>query len=217
MTGYRIDGLLSEQAQASGPRTTVSSVSFLRIDNQYKLISPSDLIALLRRLPVLQRLVLANMMPMRPGEFKECLDVVAPTLTSFSLNDDRPDDHRLRSWEDDAVSGLVHLKELEFGGVPVTPALFDMLPPGLERLAFFGNAMKFLPTPEIATWLRRDPFPLRGSLKRFDFGGEFWTNTFLGGPEALAYLGRLCDGLNIEWKHTGYKVEEEDDDILLLL
>jgi hypothetical protein len=128
----------------------------------------------------------------------------------------------LRSWEDDAVSGLVHLKELEFWGVPVTPALFDMLPPGLERLAFFGNAMKFLPTPEIAAWLRRDPYPLRGSLKRLEFGGGFWTNSFVGGPKALdaevADLVRLCDGLNIEWKHTGYKAEEEyDDDILLLL
>ncbi|KAJ6531616.1 hypothetical protein DFH09DRAFT_137920 [Mycena vulgaris] len=184
-----------------------SSISSLRISCQYAPTSSFILTALLRSMHMLQELILDGMKPMPPGELKKCLDVVAPTLTFLSLTDYKTDEYWPQPWEDNTISGLHHLRELRLCGVPATASLLDMLPPRLEYITFSKNTMKFLPAPEIGSWLRRQPFPLGCVLKSLEFAGDFRANGVRGGPQAsdsqVAELAHLCDALGIEWKHQG--------------
>ncbi|KAJ7280336.1 hypothetical protein C8J57DRAFT_1302309 [Mycena rebaudengoi] len=186
------------------PRAS-SSCSGLSISCMNKIVSPDSLSTLLKSMLSLKELVLDGLRPMPRGALKKCLANVASTLTLLALTDYHSSEQHPQPWENNTVSALQQLKTLSFNGVPVTAPLFDMLPPRLEHLRFASTAVKFLPAPTIAAWLRRERFPLRGILKKLEFVGDLRADNTKRGPKAsdaqVAEIARLCHGLGIEWIH----------------
>ncbi|KAJ6502018.1 hypothetical protein C8R45DRAFT_975118 [Mycena sanguinolenta] len=164
---------------------------------------------LLHSMPALAELVLDGLKPMPRGELKNCLNIVAKTLELLTITDYHSTEDDPQPWENDTVAGLHQLKTLCFNSVPVTPSLLDMLPPRLEYLRLSRNALTRLPAPILAAWLRRERFPLRGVLKKFEVIGELRRDSAKRGPKAsaeqVAELSRLCAALGIEWIYTSEK------------
>ncbi|KAF7363932.1 hypothetical protein MSAN_01051400 [Mycena sanguinolenta] len=186
-----------------GIPSSSSACTGLSISNMNRPTYPHGGKTLLRSMPALAELVLDGLYPMPRGELKNCLNIVAKTLKLLTITDYHSTENGPQPWENDTVAGLHQLNTLCFNGVPVTPPLLDMLPPRLEYLRLSRNALTRLPAPILATWLRREPFPLRGVLKKFEVIGELRRDSVKRGPKAsaeqVAELSRLCGTLGIEW------------------
>lgn len=183
----------------------------LAISNMNRRTVPNGLKTLLRSMPALAELVLDGI-SMRLGELKNCLKIVAGTLTLLTISDYHSTEDNAQPWENDAVAVLTQLKTLSLNGVPVTPPFFDTLPPRLEHLRFSGKALTRLPAPAFAAWLRQKEFPLRGVLKKLEVVGQLRANNLNRGPEAsdkqVAELAQLCRALGIEWIHKRDRYED---------
>ncbi|KAJ6531601.1 hypothetical protein DFH09DRAFT_137694 [Mycena vulgaris] len=195
-----------------GPRDSTSGVQSgssvctgLSISNMNQPTSPRSLTALLRSMPSLQELVLDGLQPMPSGMLKQCLDTAASTLTLLTLTDYHSQEGHPQPWENDTISGLRALKTLSLNGVPVTAPFLNLLPARLQHLRLSRTTLSFLPAPALAKWLRRKPFPLRGTLKKLEIVGELRVNSAPRGLKAsealVAELAQLCRGLGIEWTH----------------
>ncbi|KAJ7161495.1 hypothetical protein C8R43DRAFT_336476 [Mycena crocata] len=168
--------------------------------------SQRSLTTLLRSMTSLEELVLDGLQPLPRGELRKCLNIVASTLTLLTITDYNFYGGHQDPWENDTVSGLKQLKTLSLNGVAVTPPFLGGLPPRVEHLRLSGTALNSLPVPVFAAWLRRNPFPLRGTLKKLDIVGELRADGTKRGPKAsdaqIAELAQLCLSLGIVWKHT---------------
>ncbi|KAJ7264979.1 hypothetical protein B0H12DRAFT_1321375 [Mycena haematopus] len=177
----------------------------LSISNMDRPTYPEGLKTLLRSMPALTELVLDGLRPMPRGELQNCLKIVAGTLTLLNITDYHSTEDHPQPWENDTVAVLHHLKTLALNGVPVTPPFFNTLPPRLEHLRLSGNALARLSAPILAAWFRREQFPLRGVLKKFEVVGELPRHPASRGPKAtakqMAELSQLCAALGIEWIH----------------
>ncbi|KAF8205637.1 hypothetical protein K438DRAFT_1964054 [Mycena galopus ATCC 62051] len=177
----------------------------LSISNMSRTTTPNGLKVLLNSMPALAELVLDGLNPMPLGELKACLKIVAGTLTLLTISDYHSTEDHAHPWENDTISVLHKLKTLSLNGVPVTPPFFNMVPPRLEHLRLSGGALVRLPAPILAAWLRRENFPLRGILKKFEVVGELRANGVKRGPPASAKqvseLSQLCRASGIEWIH----------------
>ncbi|KAF7337923.1 hypothetical protein MVEN_02015500 [Mycena venus] len=167
--------------------------------------APAGIKTLLRSMPALAELVLDGII-LSLGELKQCLKIVAGTLTLLTVTDYHSTENHPQPWENDTVAVLPRLKILSLNGVPVTPPFFDTLPGRLEYLRISRGGLTRLPVPVFAEWLRRDPFPLRGVLKKLEVVGKLRANTVNRGPNAsdkqVADLAQLCHALGIEWIYT---------------
>ncbi|KAJ7461583.1 hypothetical protein FB451DRAFT_1268624, partial [Mycena latifolia] len=202
ITQFAMDG---PQDVTWGIQSNSSPCTGLSISNMSWRTSSRSLTTLLRSMPLLRELVLDGLRALPRGELKKCLAIVASTLTLLTISDYHSQEGEPQPWENDTVSGLPQLKTLSLNGVPATAPFLKMLPPRLEHLRFSGATLAFLPAPELATWLRRKDFPLRGKLKKLEVVGELRASNVPHGPkapDALAdELAQLCRGLGIEWMH----------------
>ncbi|KAJ7735264.1 hypothetical protein DFH07DRAFT_113361 [Mycena maculata] len=219
---------ISELPLADGPRDPTADMGIgssactgLSISNMNKPTSPTVLMTLFRAMPSLKELVLDGLQPMARGRLKKCLSIAAPTLTLLTITDYHSEEGHPEPWENNTVAALRELKTLSFNGVPVTLPFFDMLPPRLEHLRFSGVTLTFLPAPALASWLRRDRFPLRGILKKLEVVGELRTDSVGSAPkpkasdDQVAEIAELCCGLGIEWIYqpNRYAGAFDEDDI----
>ncbi|KAJ7735266.1 hypothetical protein DFH07DRAFT_1065084 [Mycena maculata] len=177
----------------------------LTISNMNMPTSARVLMTLFRSMSSLKELVLDGLRPLARGQLKQCLSIVAPTLTLLTITDYYSQPGHPQPWENDAVGALRELKTLSFNGVPVTAPFFDNVPPRLEHLRLSRTTLTFLPATAIAAWLRREQFPHRGILKKLEVVGELRADGGRNGRKAtnaqVAELAKLCRGLQIEWIH----------------
>ncbi|KAJ7486415.1 hypothetical protein B0H11DRAFT_1805841, partial [Mycena galericulata] len=200
----------------TGIQAGSSGCTGLSISNMNKSTSPRILATLFRSMTSLKELVLDGIQPMAPGQLKQCLDIVAPTLTLLTITDYQSQEGQPELWEDNTVAALRELKILSFNGVPVTAPFFDMLPPRLEHLRLSGVTLAFLPAPALAAWFRREHFPHRGILKKLEVVGPLRgsANGGTASDEQLVEIAELCRGLEIEWIHQPriFRGSLDDDD-----
>lgn len=142
-----------------------------------------------------------------PRSIRKCLSTVASTLTLLVITDYHYNYGGPQPWENSTISDLNQLKTLVFNGVPVTAPLLAILPRRIEHLRFSGATLKSLPAPEIAKWLRTNPFPHRGVLKKLEVVGELRAN-YNGTMRILKTtdsrvedIAKRCGVLGIEWVH----------------
>ncbi|KAJ7461594.1 hypothetical protein FB451DRAFT_1404825 [Mycena latifolia] len=196
------------QDVAWGIQSNSSTCTGLSISIVAGLVSSRSLMIMLRSMPSLQKLVLERIDAIPPGELKKCLAIVTSTLTHLTITyyHSRLAKCKHQLWENDTVSGLSQLKTLVLSDVLATAPILNMLPPRLEHLHFSGAALTSLPAPDLAMWLRRQDFPLRGILKNLEVVGKLRANSGPYGrkaPDALVdELAQLCRGLGIEWTYT---------------
>ncbi|KAJ7137823.1 hypothetical protein C8R44DRAFT_975804 [Mycena epipterygia] len=215
ITSYAMDGGPTDVTVDVQSRS--SPCTGLSISNLTQHTSPRSLTTLIRSMPALKKLVLDGLQPMARGQLKKCLGIAAPTLTFLALNDYHSEEGRPQPWENDTVAGLHQLETLCLNGVPATVPLLLTLPPRVSRLRLSGATLTFLPTPVLAAWLRCEPFPLRGVLKKLEVDGDLRAGGALQGPDAsdaqVAELTQLCHALGIEWIHTPtmYGGDSEED------
>ncbi|KAJ6502053.1 hypothetical protein C8R45DRAFT_1091956 [Mycena sanguinolenta] len=175
----------------------------LSISNMNQCTYADGLKTLLRSMSALAELVLDGVTLIPHGQLKNCVSIVAGTLTLLTINDYYSTEDKPQPWEDDTIADLHQLKTLCLNGVPVTPTLLDMLPPRLKHLRLSRTALTRLPAPILAAWLRRRRFPLRGVLKKIEVIGELRRDSVKRGPKAsakqVAELSGLCGALGIEW------------------
>ncbi|KAF7363905.1 hypothetical protein MSAN_01048500 [Mycena sanguinolenta] len=201
ITDIRIGGPGYAVATRGIPNSS-SVCTGLSISNMNHSTYADGLETLLRSMSALAELVLDGVIMPR-GELKNCIGIVAGTLRLLTINDYYSTENNPQPWEDDTVAGLHQLKILSLNGVPVTPPLLGMLPPRLEHLRLSRTALARLPAPILAAWLRRERFPLRGVLKKFEVIGQLRRGGVKSGLQAsakqVAEISRLCGALGIEW------------------
>ncbi|KAJ7766742.1 hypothetical protein B0H16DRAFT_1882767 [Mycena metata] len=189
-----------------GIPSSSSACTSLTVWNTSGLTSLDDLEPLIRSMPTLQELVLGlSLLPLPPGKLKRCLGLAASTLTRLKLSGSGRLDQRLQPWDNDAVAMLPQLKSLHLGGVALTSSFFDGLPARLEFLRLEQLAVQYVSTSALAGWLRREPFPHRGVLKKIELVGRLWVDVAKGIKASNAQvleLEELCRGLGIEWNYT---------------
>ncbi|CAK5265157.1 unnamed protein product [Mycena citricolor] len=177
----------------------------LSISNINKPVVCDGLSALFRSMSGLRELVLDGLAPMRRGQLKKCLDLLANTLELLTITDYHSQEGRPRHWEDSTIASLHRLKILSLNGVPVTPSILDKLPSRIEHLRVSRLSVIALPVPVVGAWLRRDHFPLKDVLKKLEMIGELRANSAARGrpaaPGQVDELAHLCDRMGIEWIH----------------
>ncbi|KAF7337925.1 hypothetical protein MVEN_02015700 [Mycena venus] len=175
----------------------------LSVSNMNRRTTPAALKTLFRSMPALAELVLDGLNSMPTGELKQCLKIVAGTLTLLTITDYYSTEDNPQPWENNTVADLPRLKILSLNGVPATPPLLNALPPRLEHLRLSRGALVRLPAPIFAAWLRREQLSLRGVLKKLEIVGSLRASPAKRGSKAsarqVAELARLCHSLGIEW------------------